>query len=238
VKHNGPALKVGEGVDALPHTLRELAAHIDFRLYDHAPLEAQIVDLADDIAYNNHDIEDGLRAGFFTVDELAALSMYRDIIPDVRARLGGHPASIQIFEMIREQMGMMIDDVITTTRAELTRYNQQSVEGVRAAGKRIVVFSPAMFERVRELRTFLHARMYGHYTLRRMAFKAERIIGDLFHAFMDRPNMLPDTWYEKINVAGDDAARARIVADYIAGMTDRFALREHDRLFNLGMDFK
>lgn len=235
IKHNGP-LK-GE-----PHiAARELQEKMDMRFGTYASMEAQVAALSDDIAYNNHDVEDGIRAGLFTIEDLETLPLLAKVIAQVRENYPGIEQRYLIQEMKRDMIGVMVDDVLAQTRMNLAEVKPESPEDIRMAGKQIVAFSSDMFEEVRKLRKFLYNRMYRHYTINRIWLKVERIVGDLFQAFHKNYQLLPDNWQSRVEEAGgveDERVRARIVADYIAGMTDRYAIREHERLFDLYWDLR
>ncbi|MCB1533105.1 MAG: deoxyguanosinetriphosphate triphosphohydrolase [Alphaproteobacteria bacterium] len=235
VKHNGP-------MSEKPHiAVRELQEQTDLRLDTYASVEAQVAALSDDIAYNNHDVEDGLRAGLFTLADLEQLDLLKDALATSRARYGDLRPRYLVQEMIREMIGMMVQDVLATSRKNLSDLNPQSAEDIRTAGKAMVAFSDDMRKKVDDLREFLFARMYRHYTIIRIYGKVDKIITDLFTAFMKSYETLPDNWQRRVREAGaegDEALRARIVADYIAGMTDRYAIREHERLFDLYWDLR
>lgn len=235
VKHNGPMLET-------PHiAVKELGEKIDLRLSSHATIEAQVAALADDIAYNNHDVEDGLRAHLFTLQELEELSLLGRTLKKVRADYPGITERYLVQEMVREMIGAMVEDVLVETKKRLAKVNPKNVEDVRSAGIQLVAFSDDMRKEVDELRKFLYSRMYRHFTINRIWLKVERIIGDLFKAFQENPSVLPDNWQARIDEAGardDEQKRARIVCDYIAGMTDRYAIREHERLFDLYWDLR
>lgn len=241
VKHNGPALEPGRGAETLPFTLRHLWEEIDLELETHASVEAQIAALSDDIAYNNHDVEDGLRAGLFTLAELRELGLTGEAIGAVEARHSGLSHRILVHETIREMIGLMVEDVLEETRNNLKKLDPSSVDAVRKHNKQIVSFSNDMRRNVDELRGFLFRRMYRHYTINRIWLKVENLVGDLFKAFMDNYALLPDPWQTRVVETGglsDSHALARVVCDYIAGMTDRYAIREHERLFDLYWDLK
>jgi dGTPase len=234
VKHNGPVHPNKEG--KLPATLYEFQHDMDLEIDSYASLEAQIAAISDDIAYNNHDVEDGLRAGLFTLADLEKLALMQPIITHVRTTWPDISEHYVIQETIREMIGVMVEDVLAETTRRLSAINPESAQDIRAAGQMTVAFSPEIYTKVEELRAFLLKRMYRHYTVNRIWKKVERIIPDLFQTFMTHYNMLPDPWQIRVEQAGgliDNVAQARIVCDYIAGMTDRYAVREHKRLFDL-----
>ncbi len=242
-KHNGPRLRKNQKPDrsVLPATLLELCQKVDLGLDQYASVEAQVAALADDIAYNNHDVEDGLRAGFFTLEELSELPLIGRILAGIRATYPDITPTILVAELIRQMIGDMVDDVLEESAKRLKELNPSSSDDVRKHNKQVVSFSSEMHKSVEELRAFLFARMYRHYSLQRILMKVEKIIPDLFTAFVNKYTLLPDHWQKRVEAAGGltkDKARARIVCDYIAGMTDRYAIREHERLFDLYWDLK
>lgn len=239
LKHNGPV----EG--DLHIAARELQKDIDLRISTHASLEAQVAALSDDIAYNNHDVEDGLRAHLFTINELHELALLGDVLRGVREEYPDLSERHLVAEMVREMIGAMADDVYAESKTRLKELAPDSAEDIRMAGRQIIAFSPGMKKKVDELRGFLFDRMYKHYEMERLSLKVERIVTDLFTAFTKNYKLLPDNWQRRVAEAGgapdskgDEGVRARIVADYIAGMTDRYAIREHERLFDLYWDLR
>jgi dGTPase len=235
VKHNGPLLPLLPGF-RLPTTIAAFQGDWDLELHTNPGAEAQVAALADDIAYNNHDIDDGLRAGLFAVEEVAELPLVGPIIRDVCDRYPGLERSRLIHETVRRMINAMVVDLVTETRRRLAEHKPGSAAELRTLPLAMVSFSEGMLEAQRPLRAFLRQRMYRHYRVNREMSKCKRVVRALFQLFMDEPNTLPTEWQRDIAKAGGDAdlaVRARHVADYIAGMTDRYALAEHDRLFDL-----
>lgn len=192
-------------------------------------LEAQIVDLTDEIAYNTHDIDDGLKSGLLAREQLEDVRLWREVFGAVSAQ---HPAAgfrIWRYQAQRALIDRLVTDLIQTVSARLRALRIGSVDAIRAYGKPIAAFSPEIEERRGELKAFLMENLYRHYRVMRMAVKAQKVMADLFHAYMSEPAQLPPHIAARCK-AGE--ALARVVADYIAGMTDRFALDEHRKLFD------
>ncbi|MFU2487111.1 deoxyguanosinetriphosphate triphosphohydrolase [Thauera sp. WH-1] len=191
-------------------------------------LEAQLANLADEIAYNNHDVDDGLRSGLITLEQLEDVPLFAAQRREVEARWPGLTGRKLINETVRRMIHLMVIDLLEQTRANIAAAGVASLDDVRAA-PRLVAYSDALLPRLRELKLFLRDRLYRHYQVLRMTNKARRIVSELFAAFMDDPHILPPQYQA---MAREDKARA--IADYIAGMTDRYAMKEHRRLFAVG----
>lgn len=232
VKHNGPLLRKGRKLADLPAAIVEYCQDHDLELDGHAGPEAQVAALSDDIAYNNHDIDDGLRAGLFEVKDLLELPLVGEMFSIVTQKYSGIDQTRLIHEAVRRVINAMVEDVLAETRRRLKEAAPKSVAGIRTLGRPVVAFSERMAATDKVVKGFLYKRMYEHWKLNRSHSKARRVVVDLFELLFAEPNCLPSPWREKAEQAGTHA-RARVVADYIAGMTDRFALDEHKRLFDL-----
>lgn len=232
VKHNGPVIAPGIRVEDLPRAIAEYAETQDLELETYAGPEAQVAALADDIAYNNHDIDDGLRAGLFSIDDLMAVPLVGDVFRRVMDRYPGLEEARVIHEAVRELIGTMIGDVLEETRARLQAARPQTAADIRAMDRPLVGFTAEMNEHNAALKAFLFKRMYRHYRVNRSMSKAQRIVQDLFGLLHRSPDQLPPEWQRGCDGAGG-LKTARRVCDFIAGMTDKFAIEEHQRLFDL-----
>ena len=196
----------------------------------HQPsLEAQLANLADEIAYNNHDIDDGLRSGLLTMKQMEEVELFARLHHQVVRQYPGLPGRRELYETIRLMITAMTADLVETSAALLLEAAPQSIDEVRA-GPPLIRFSPKMREETTALKRFLYANLYRHYKVNRMRVKASRIVRELFDAFMTDPVLLP---FDYQVASGDTMKQARKIADYIAGMTDRYAIREHKRIFSL-----
>ncbi|MEM9341517.1 MAG: deoxyguanosinetriphosphate triphosphohydrolase [Pseudomonadota bacterium] len=222
-KHNGPV----EG--ALPWALAECQTRQDLELDTHASAEAQVAAISDDVAYNHHDLHDGLRAELFSTDELAELPILRDMFAEVDQRYPGLNYYRRRHEALRRFFGVLVEDVIAVARANLIEIGAQSPRDIRHAGRTVVQFSDGIFEELKVIRAFLFERMYRAPSVVQMREEVTAVVRDLFPFFMAHPDQLPKQWRKDVAEAADEAALARIVSDYIAGMTDRFALQCHER---------
>ncbi|MCA0964389.1 deoxyguanosinetriphosphate triphosphohydrolase [Salipiger bermudensis] len=232
-KHNGPLLPLKEG-EALPVTLAEYNARHDLELHTHASGEAQVAALSDDIAYNNHDLQDGLRAGLFTEAEIAELALIGPAYAEVDRLYPGLDAYRRRHEALRRVFGYMVSDVIDTSRARLEAAAPDGPQAIRDLGRPVIAFSDDMWAQLKEIRSFLFRRMYRAPSVMEIRTKVTQVVYDLFPLFMANPSLLPERWHVEIAAAEDETALARLVCDYIAGMTDRYALQAHSRL--MGVD--
>jgi dGTPase len=188
-------------------------------------LEAQIANLADEIAYNNHDVDDGLRSGLITLEQLSSVRLFAQHLSEVSTNYPNLAERRVVHETVRRMINALVTDLITQTLHNLEVYSPKTVEEVRTSPS-IVAFSTEMHELNRELKAFLRTHLYRHFRVMRMTAKARRIIGDLFNAFTEDSRLLPPQFNPEL-----ESMRVRSVADYIAGMTDRYAIREHRRIF-------
>tara|TARA_B100000749_G_scaffold76209_3_gene57234 strand:+ start:1627 stop:2664 length:1038 start_codon:yes stop_codon:yes gene_type:complete len=231
VKHNGPMVTRDAPMESLPAAFRQYANFMDLEPHQFAGPEAQVAALSDDIAYNNHDIDDGIAAGLFTVDDLMDLPIVGDVFRSVKLEYPHLKDRMVSYEAVRRLIGLWINDLTSETERRIKEYAPKSAADVRAMDVPLVAFSEELESRQRALRAFLHERMYKHYTVNRMRSKAKRMLAELFDIFLKEPDTLPSLWRLDASQA-DEARRARIVCDYIAGMTDTYAIEEHRRLYH------
>ncbi|MDG1273152.1 MAG: deoxyguanosinetriphosphate triphosphohydrolase [Alphaproteobacteria bacterium] len=224
-KHNGPVPKNSS------QTIQEIDSLMGLELSLFGSLESQIAALADDVAYNAHDLDDGLRAGLFSFQDLSDVTIIKPIITMLSDRYPGISKGRMIHELSRRTVNLLVTDLLTETHSRLLRIKPSSSQDVRAANIPMVCFSGPLQEQIEELKSFLFQSMYRHYKVNRMASKAQRIIKGLFELFMSEPNCLPVEWQNN-HQTNSNLMQARRVSDYIAGMTDRYALLEYDRLFD------
>ena len=219
-KHNGPVADAN-------WALSDIDAAFPLELGSHGSLEAQVASLADDIAYDNHDIDDGIRAGFLQIDELLSLDFVADRFRTVER---AHPAAsraLQMREVVRSQIGAMVNDLLTVTRANASEYG--SVEAIRAAPAPVARFSPEMAEQERRLKAFLYDKLYYHPEQVETAERAHTVIARLTAAYLADPSLLPDGWRDDLPSDGRD--RTRRIGDFLAGMTDRYAIDRYGEIF-------
>ena len=230
IKHNGPVTnKLGK---PSWKAISKYDNEYELGLSTWASAEAQVAALADDIAYNNHDVDDGVTAGLFTLDELMDVPLIGPILAAVKSERPDLDARLTHLEAVRRMIGAMVDDVMGETLHRAAASGVQSADEVRALDHALVAFSSDMAEDLARLRGFLYERMYRHWRVNRTRSQARRILGEMFSLFLREPEVLPTVWFAK-SQNRDEAGRARVVCDYIAGMTDRFAIEEHRKLFHL-----
>lgn len=232
VKHNGPLTgphaKPGKPV---PKTILDFSELFDLELDRFASVEAQCAAIADDIAYDAHDIDDGLRSGFLTLDMLDDVPLSGTILAEVRRRYPRLDVVRTGHELMRRQITAMVEDVIVSAGKTLQEIAPQDVADIHNAGRTVVIFSPAMSANEKGLKAFLYKNLYRHPSVMSVRAEAEKVVRDLFDIYFADPRAMPEGWREGLDRA-EDRVRARYAADFLAGMTDTYALKEHRRLFD------
>ena len=235
-KHNGPVIGPNadaghaHDADALPYALAEVNALWDLELHTHASAEAQVAAIADDVAYSHHDLHDGLRSGLFSEDDLMELPVTGPAFEVVDRLWPGLDRMRRRHEALRRVFGTMVEDVIAVARGRLEAAQPKSVDEIRAMGTTVIRFSKPLYQDLKAVRGFLFQRMYRAPSVMKERARVTAMLDELFPLFLRQPELLPQEWQGDIAHADGDVELARIVADYVAGMTDRFAIQEHTRL--------
>ena len=225
-KHNGPLHRPSA-------TIAEYDARHSLDLHSYASAEAQVAAIADDIAYHSHDLDDGLRAGLFTMEDISHLPVVGAALAEARRASLDVPPTRRRHETIRRVINALVTDLIGETRRRLDGLAPRDADAIRAAAAPVVALSPRMMEANQAIKEFLYARMYRHWRVKRTSTKARRVTEEVFALLHGDPSLLPDDW-RALAGEGDPARAALTVADYVAGMTDRFAIQEHRRLTDPG----
>ena len=233
VKHNGPLIdESGTGLNGpVPQPILDHNAVQDLQLSQFAGLEAQVAAIADDIAYNTHDIDDGLRGGLLSIDMLQDVPFLDGLLRDVHDCYPGLEQSRVIHEIMRRQITAMVEDVIATAQDALSRLRPENADDVRMAGETIARFSPALRQADRTIKSFLYNNFYRHPDVMRVRKNAALIVEELYAAYFEQPDLMGGQWAADVEKLGS-AALARRVADYLAGMTDNYAIEQHGALFD------
>ena len=229
-KHNGPVTW------DLPWALVAYQAQQDLELDTYASAEAQVAAISDDVAYNHHDLHDGLRAELFSTDELAELPILNDCFARVDQLYPGLNYYLRRHEALRRFFGVLVEDVIAVAEGSLREIQPQTADDIRKAGFQIIRFSQPVFDDLKQIRAFLFERMYRAPTVVVMRQQVTQVVRDLFPFFLNHPENLPKQWRKDVENVSSDQELARLVSDYIAGMTDRFALQCHERF--IGTDLR
>jgi dGTPase len=232
-KHNGPV--IGPNADKkhdgpLPYALAQVNAQWDMDLHTHASAEAQVAAIADDVAYSHHDLHDGLRSGLFTEADLMDLPVTGPAFAEVDALYPGLDPMRRRHEALRRVFGRMVEDVIAVATGRLDAAQPQSVDDIRAMGTTIIRFSKPLYQELKAIRSFLFHRMYRAPSVMEVRAKVTTVVQELFAAYLSDPHLLPEEWEHAVAECADQTELARTIADYVAGMTDRFAILEHARL--------
>lgn len=227
IKHNGPVVRKLK--DPAWKAIVDYDTRQDLQLATYASAEAQVAALADDIAYNNHDVDDGLQAGVFGIEDLLGVPLIGPALRSVRADWPGIDDRMLRLEAIRRMIGVMVNDVMVETVKNAEMLSIETADDVRHQARATVAFSRDLLEDLGQLRAFLMERMYRHYRVNRSRSAARRALVEMFELMMSEPDLLPPEWGRPA-MDSDEQGRARLVCDYIAGMTDRFAIEEHRKL--------
>nr|MBP8932708.1 dNTP triphosphohydrolase [Paracoccus sp. (in: a-proteobacteria)] len=223
-KHNGPV------TGPLPYALAEVNAEWDLELHTNASAEAQVAAVADDVAYNHHDLHDGLRAGLFSEEDLAQLPVVGEAFAEVDRLHPGLDPMRRRHEALRRVFGVMVEDVIAVAQNRLTSLQPQSAQDIRDMEGPIIRFSKPLYQNLKAIKLFLFQRMYRAPSVVVERQRVTEMLNGLFPLFLNDPSKMPENWFQAAEAAGDETGRARVVLDYVAGMTDRFAIQEAERL--------
>ncbi|MDQ6966414.1 MAG: deoxyguanosinetriphosphate triphosphohydrolase [Mariprofundaceae bacterium] len=216
-----------------PHDLPKNADLAVYNLNEQATLEAQLGNLADEIAYNNHDVDDGFRAGILSLENLCEVPLFSMHFEQVKESLGDISERMMVLETVRRMINYLVVDAIEESTSRIREHGIATLDDVRQCDKPLIAFSRPVRHMNAELKRYLLKHMYQHYRVARMAAKATKVIQELFLAYLDNPAMLPPGPASRLHAVEGEARQARVIADYIAGMTDRYALEEYSRLFDI-----